>query len=259
MSAIARSLVSKELWNSVIALSNQQLVECHGVKVRLADLPTPPQVASRSFQLLEMVHLVEANSIPKKSEPIDIFRVSPSTPESMLVGQLVNKVVEHLQAKNTEGISISPYGRKLDVRPLFSSPYLLQMTKYGHLIFNKKFVQLNFDSCCVTDEDKNPISSCTIARAIPYQDHVCIVDAGDLADNFECSFPVIEEGIMKLSIPGKVDDFQRAYFKTVFRVLSKPRVDLFYLIEYIKLMNLNANLSTRWNYRNLNEHPRKFI
>lgn len=145
------------LWQDAFNIANTKL-QSRNVKIELTNLPISRSLKIRGYRLLE-IHS------KKGREPIDVFRL-PSTDLIKTAEKLVQKVTQHLDARDTPGIFVSPFGRKLDVRGL-SPNRRIHMNKIdGSLSINGRKITLGFDGCSVQNEDRNPLSSLTICRAI---------------------------------------------------------------------------------------------
>ncbi len=146
-----------DLWKDVFKEANTRLINKH-VKIEFSNLPISQSLKTRGYRLLE-IHTENGR------EPIDVFRVPP-TDWMATAGKLIQKATQHLNSRNTPGILISRYGKKLDIRGL-SPNRRIQMDKIdGSLLINDRKITVDFMSCSTQDEDRDPISSLTICRAV---------------------------------------------------------------------------------------------
>lgn len=145
------------LWQDVFNIANTRL-QNRSVKIEFANLPISLPLKTRGFRLLE-IHS------KKGQEPIDVFRL-PSTDMIKTAEKLVQKVTQHLDARDTPGILVSPFGRKLDIRGLSLNRRIHMNESDGSLSINGQKITLDFEGCSVQNEDRNPLSSLTICRAI---------------------------------------------------------------------------------------------
>ena len=145
------------LWQDAFSIANNRL-QNRSVKIEFTNLPISLPLKTRGYRLLA-IHTKNGR------EPIDVFRL-PSTDLIKTAEKLIQKVTQHLDARDTPGIFISPFGRKLDVRGLSLNRRIHMNESDGSLSINGRKITLGFDGCSVQNDDSNPLSSLTICRAI---------------------------------------------------------------------------------------------